>query len=118
MQAHYPTAPASTLRQIRHNLFGCCRQRTGLAGWNSRAMCKCITKASTNTNRPGWVLQAEDRAHRLGQQGCVQVRYLIAPGSIDDAMWPLLGRKLQVVGRTLDGDATGSATGKAYPYSC
>ncbi len=60
-------------------------------------------------------LQAEDRAHRLGQQGCVQVRYLIAPGTIDDAMWPLLGRKLQVVGKALDGHATGTATGKTSP---
>ena len=60
-------------------------------------------------------LQAEDRAHRLGQKGCVQVRYLIAPGTIDDAMWPLLGRKLQVVGKALDGHATGSATGAAQP---
>lgn len=57
-------------------------------------------------------LQAEDRAHRLGQQGCVQVRYLIAPGTVDDAMWPLLARKLQVVGKALDGHATGTATGK------
>lgn len=60
---------------------------------------------------PGHLVQAEDRAHRLGQQGCVQVRYLIAPGTIDDAMWPLLGKKLQVVGKALDGNATGSATG-------
>ena len=43
----------------------------------------------------------------------MQVRYLIAPGTIDDAMWPLLGRKLQVVGKALDGNATGSATGTA-----
>jgi len=60
-------------------------------------------------------LQAEDRAHRLGQQGCVQVRYLIAPGTVDDAMWPLLGRKLQVVGKALDGHATATATGKSLP---
>ena len=39
----------------------------------------------------------------------------MAPGTIDDAMWPLLGRKLQVVGKALDGHATGSATGKPYP---
>lgn len=45
----------------------------------------------------------------------MQVRYLIAPGTIDDAMWPLLGRKLQVVGRALDGNATGSATGDSPP---
>lgn len=66
------------------------------------------------TRRSKHALQAEDRAHRLGQQGCVQVRYLIAPGTIDDAMWPLLGRKLQVVGKALDGHATGSATGIPY----
>ena len=63
--------------------------------------------------KPGKVcMQAGDRAHRLGQQGCVQVRYLIAPGTIDDAMWPLLGKKLEVVGKALDGHATGSATGE------
>ena len=39
----------------------------------------------------------------------------MAPGTIDDAMWPLLGRKLQVVGKALDGHATGSATGNPYP---
>ena len=45
----------------------------------------------------------------------MQVRYLIAPGTIDDAMWPLLGRKLQVVGKALDGHATDSATGAPHP---
>ena len=35
----------------------------------------------------------------------------MAPGTSDDAMWPLLARKLQVVGRALDGHATGTATG-------
>lgn len=71
---------------------------------------QCVIFAELYWN-PGHLVQAEDRAHRLGQQGCVQVRYLIAPGTIDDAMWPLLGRKLQVVGKALDGHATGSATG-------
>ncbi|KAL3135100.1 hypothetical protein ABBQ32_008044 [Trebouxia sp. C0010 RCD-2024] len=71
---------------------------------------QCVIFAELYWN-PGHLVQAEDRAHRLGQKGCVQVRYLIAPGTIDDAMWPLLGRKLQVVGKALDGHATGSATG-------
>ena len=35
----------------------------------------------------------------------------MAPGTSDDAMWPLLARKLQVVGQALDGHATGTATG-------
>ncbi|DBA88569.1 TPA: hypothetical protein ACH3X2_005037 [Trebouxia sp. C0005] len=71
---------------------------------------QCVIFAELYWN-PGHLVQAEDRAHRLGQQGCVQVRYLIAPGTVDDAMWPLLARKLQVVGKALDGHATGTATG-------
>lgn len=71
---------------------------------------QCVIFAELYWN-PGHLVQAEDRAHRMGQQGCVQVRYLIAPGTVDDAMWPMLGRKLQVVGKALDGHATGTATG-------
>jgi len=73
----------------------------------------CLTTRPVGLTVVCGPLQAEDRAHRLGQQGCVQVRYLIAPGTVDDAMWPLLGRKLQVVGKALDGHATGTATGKS-----
>ncbi len=49
-------------------------------------------------------MQAEDRAHRIGQKSSVLIRYLIAPGSSDDIMWSLLTRKLQVVGQALDGN--------------
>ena len=54
---------------------------------------------------PAVLLQAEDRAHRIGQPSAVNVRYLLAPGSVDDVMWPLLSRKLRVLGRALDGQA-------------
>ena len=54
------------------------------------------------------VLQAEDRAHRVGQKGTVLVRYLIAPGTCDDIMWPLLSKKLQVVGQVIDGGGVGN----------
>ena len=59
-----------------------------------------------------YALQAEDRAHRVGQKGSVQVRYLYAPGSIDEIMWPLLTSKLEVVGQVLDGHAAGTAQGE------
>ena len=49
-------------------------------------------------------MQAEDRAHRIGQKSSVLVRYLIAPGSSDDIMWSLLDKRLQVVGKALDGN--------------
>ncbi|GAX78561.1 hypothetical protein CEUSTIGMA_g6001.t1 [Chlamydomonas eustigma] len=54
---------------------------------------------------PSILLQAEDRAHRLGQKRTVMVYYLHASGTCDDIIWPLVNKKLQVVGRTLGEDA-------------
>jgi hypothetical protein len=56
---------------------------------------------------PAVLLQAEDRAHRLGQRAAVNIRYLVAPGTVDDVMWPLISRKLRCLGRALDGRAAG-----------
>lgn len=42
------------------------------------------------------ITQAESRAHRIGQDGKVNIRYLLAKGTSDDFMWPLLETKLQV----------------------
>lgn len=41
----------------------------------------------------------------------MQVHYLHAIGTTDDIMWPLLRKKLDVVGSALDGDLQGTATG-------
>ncbi|XP_063829169.1 SWI/SNF-related matrix-associated actin-dependent regulator of chromatin subfamily A-like protein 1 [Ostrinia nubilalis] len=46
---------------------------------------------------PGILTQAEARAHRIGQVGGVCVRYLIAPATADDAIWPMLQNKLNVL---------------------
>jgi len=51
----------------------------------------------------GHNLQAEDRAHRIGQRSAVSIHYLIAPGSIDDIMWRTLERKVNTISETLDG---------------
>ncbi|KAF0311821.1 SWI/SNF-related matrix-associated actin-dependent regulator of chromatin subfamily A-like protein 1 [Amphibalanus amphitrite] len=48
---------------------------------------------------PGVLTQAEDRAHRIGQQDSVQIRYLVARGTADDHIWPLVQRKLDVLNR-------------------
>ena len=42
--------------------------------------------------------QAEDRAHRVGQKDCVFVQYLIARNTADDYIWPLIQRKMDVLG--------------------
>ena len=44
------------------------------------------------------MIQAEDRAHRVGQRDSVQVQYLIAKNTADILLWDLVGSKLQVLG--------------------
>lgn len=41
--------------------------------------------------------QAEDRAHRIGQQDSVIVQYLVAKGTADDYLWPLVQGKLDIL---------------------
>ena len=52
---------------------------------------------------PGVLVQAEDRAHRIGQNNSVNVHYLLAPGSIDDIIWPVVARKVEVLSSALNG---------------
>lgn len=55
---------------------------------------------------PGMLLQAEDRAHRIGQKCSINVHYLVAKDSIDDLIWQKLERKLNVLGNALNGTAS------------
>ncbi|KAI8515486.1 SWI/SNF- matrix-associated actin-dependent regulator of chromatin sub A-like protein 1 [Branchiostoma belcheri] len=62
---------------------------------------------------PGFLVQAEDRAHRIGQQDCVNVHYLVARGTADDYIWPLVQGKLDVLskaGLTKDDFSTADTT--------
>ena len=56
---------------------------------------------------PAAMLQAEDRAHRIGQKHPVNVRYLCAAGTLDDIVWPAVSRKLEQIGAALDGAGAG-----------
>ena len=53
---------------------------------------------------PGEIVQAEDRAHRIGQAQSVNVHYLHVKRSIDDVMWQSLGSKLDNVGQARIGN--------------
>ena len=46
---------------------------------------------------PGTLQQAEDRAHRIGQLSPVNIHFLLAKGTADDLIWPLIQRKLQTL---------------------
>ncbi|XP_068223062.1 SWI/SNF-related matrix-associated actin-dependent regulator of chromatin subfamily A-like protein 1 [Palaemon carinicauda] len=62
---------------------------------------------------PGILVQAEDRAHRIGQQDSVTVQYLVAKGTVDDHIWPLVQAKLEVLskaGLSKDSSLSGEAT--------
>ncbi|ONM59983.1 chromatin remodeling factor18 [Zea mays] len=52
---------------------------------------------------PGDIIQAEDRAHRIGQVSSVNVYYLLSNGTIDDLMWDVVQGKLENLGQMLDG---------------
>lgn len=56
---------------------------------------------------PGTLLQAEDRVHRIGQNDSVNIHYLLAKGTFDDILWPMLLKKLKVltgsIGMSADG---------------
>uniref|UniRef100_K1QRV4 SWI/SNF-related matrix-associated actin-dependent regulator of chromatin subfamily A-like protein 1 n=1 Tax=Magallana gigas TaxID=29159 RepID=K1QRV4_MAGGI len=45
------------------------------------------------------LVQAEDRAHRMGQRDMVNVHYLVARGTADDHVWPLVQKKLEVLSK-------------------
>ena len=50
---------------------------------------------------PGDLVQAEDRAHRIGQASSVNIYMLHVKGSIDDLIWQKLQRKLEHVGQVM-----------------
>ncbi|KAK3127822.1 hypothetical protein QOZ80_7AG0578840 [Eleusine coracana subsp. coracana] len=52
---------------------------------------------------PGDLIQAEDRAHRIGQVSSVNIYYLLANETIDDMIWETVQGKLENLGQMLDG---------------
>ncbi|KAM3861944.1 SWI/SNF-related matrix-associated actin-dependent regulator of chromatin subfamily A-like protein 1 [Diretmus argenteus] len=46
---------------------------------------------------PGVLIQAEDRVHRIGQTSNVDIHYLVAKGTADDHLWPMIQEKMKVL---------------------
>ncbi|PNW83616.1 hypothetical protein CHLRE_05g236950v5 [Chlamydomonas reinhardtii] len=62
---------------------------------------------------PSLLVQAEDRAHRVGQAAHVHVYYLMAKGTLDEQIWAMLERKRFVCGAALDGPGPAAAVAAA-----
>lgn len=52
---------------------------------------------------PNMMIQAEDRAHRIGQTGNVLIQYLVLNGTIDGLMGPAIVRKIEEIEHAVDG---------------
>lgn len=52
---------------------------------------------------PANIIQAEDRAHRIGQKSCVNVHYLVGESTIDNILLKQLQKKLDTTGDILNG---------------
>ena len=69
-----------------------------------------LTKASTVVFAelhftPSIMIQAEDRVHRIGQEGnCVNIHYLFADNTLDVLLFRKLNEKQNIVSTTLDND--------------
>ena len=52
---------------------------------------------------PAVMIQAEDRAHRIGQEHeCVNIHYLYGPDTIDEVLFKMLNQKHNIFSNTLD----------------
>ena len=50
--------------------------------------------------------QAEDRAHRIGQENAVTCYYLLCPKTIDEDIWNMIEEKREIVNKTSDGPSS------------
>ncbi|XP_048497209.1 uncharacterized protein LOC104906933 isoform X2 [Beta vulgaris subsp. vulgaris] len=66
---------------------------------------------------PGDLIQAEDRAHRIGQVSSVNVYYLLANDTVDDIIWDVVQNKLENLGQVLDGQENSMKVSHSQPRS-
>ncbi|NXU89032.1 SMAL1 protein, partial [Xiphorhynchus elegans] len=65
---------------------------------------------------PGILIQAEDRAHRIGQTSSVNIHYLVARGTADDYLWPIIQEKIKVLGEAGLSETNFSETAESTNY--
>ena len=66
---------------------------------------------------PGIMVQAEDRAHRIGQTAPVNVYYLIGENTLDAMIYPRLKLKSEVFSNIVDGCQSSYTLENEYDYA-
>ena len=94
---HHAAKEFQTMPHIRAALLSIAACSVGLT----------LTAASAvvfaeNTWTPSIMMQAEDRAHRIGQKTNVNIYYCHGSGTIDDVMFQMIQEKQTVVAGALD----------------
>lgn len=69
----------------------------------TQATTACIVEL---TQKPGPLLQAEDRIHRIGQKSKSFIYYFIGSGTIEESVSRLVQRKQKIITGVLDGSET------------
>ncbi|XP_063790026.1 SWI/SNF-related matrix-associated actin-dependent regulator of chromatin subfamily A-like protein 1 [Pseudophryne corroboree] len=67
---------------------------------------------------PGVLIQAEDRVHRIGQTSSVNIHYLVAKGTADDYLWPMIQEKMKVLGQAGLSETNFSETTESTDFFC
>nr|DBA19612.1 TPA: hypothetical protein GDO54_015415 [Pyxicephalus adspersus] len=65
---------------------------------------------------PGVLIQAEDRVHRIGQTSSVNIHYLVAKGTADDYLWPMIQEKIKILGQAGLSETNFSETTESADY--
>ena len=66
---------------------------------------------------PAALIQAEDRAHRIGQTSELNVHYYLCPNSIDNIIWPMVVNKMKLLGEIFEGNASTMEVDHSSSYS-
>mmetsp|Transcript_19542 Transcript_19542/g.53778 ORF Transcript_19542/g.53778 Transcript_19542/m.53778 type:complete len:1324 (-) Transcript_19542:1673-5644(-) len=82
--------------------------RVALLGITAAGVAVTLTAASTVWFAelfwtPAIMIQAEDRCHRIGQQGQVQCMYFVGKGTLDELLWKLIEQKFRQLGEFVEG---------------
>ncbi|KAI1898317.1 hypothetical protein AGOR_G00071080 [Albula goreensis] len=67
---------------------------------------------------PGVLIQAEDRVHRIGQTSNVDIHYLVAKGTADDYLWPMIQEKMNVLGQAGLSESNLSENAECASFYC